>query len=374
MPDAAVIFGGPSPEHDVSVLTGLQAARGLAEAPDRPVGPVRALFWSKTGEWYEVDPALEAESFLEGVPRGAKQLRSRRPPAAGSPSPAGGWAGPAAGGDRRRPGVLSRGAGGGRDPPGRPGSGRYPVRRAHRVGGGPRDGQVGLRRRGGRGRPPDPAPGAPGRRTEPPPFERPVHREAPVRGLVHRHRRGPGLRHRRGPPVRQPPSPFGGGARALPARPDRPADRGAHLAGSWSSRPSSGPSGAPAPPTSSTTGTSTWPARAWPGPIGSSRPRSPRSWRRGYATPPTRWPGWPGSEGWPASTSSPTAPSSSSTRSTPSPAPWPAICGSPRRCPSPPCSTDLLAEARQRPTHAYSAAGADGSVLRSAGSIAAKLG
>jgi D-alanine-D-alanine ligase len=74
VPDAAVIFGGPSPEHDVSVLTGLQAARGLAEAPDRPVGPIRALFWSKTGEWYEVDPGLEAESFLEGVPRGAKQL------------------------------------------------------------------------------------------------------------------------------------------------------------------------------------------------------------------------------------------------------------------------------------------------------------
>jgi D-alanine-D-alanine ligase len=35
---------------------------------------------------------------------------------------------------------------------------------------------------------------------------------------------------------------------------------------------------------------------------------------------------------------------------------------------------DLLEEARQRPTHAYSAAGADGSVLRSAGSIAGKLG
>ena len=35
---------------------------------------------------------------------------------------------------------------------------------------------------------------------------------------------------------------------------------------------------------------------------------------------------------------------------------------------------DLLAEARQRPTHAYSAAGADGTVLRSAGSIAGKLG
>ena len=35
---------------------------------------------------------------------------------------------------------------------------------------------------------------------------------------------------------------------------------------------------------------------------------------------------------------------------------------------------DLLAEARQRPTHAYTAAGADATVLRSAGSIAGKLG
>lgn len=34
---------------------------------------------------------------------------------------------------------------------------------------------------------------------------------------------------------------------------------------------------------------------------------------------------------------------------------------------------DLLAEARERPAHRYSAAGADGSVLRAAGSIAAKL-
>lgn len=34
---------------------------------------------------------------------------------------------------------------------------------------------------------------------------------------------------------------------------------------------------------------------------------------------------------------------------------------------------DLLSEARERPTHRYSVAGADGVVLRSAGSIAAKL-
>ena len=35
---------------------------------------------------------------------------------------------------------------------------------------------------------------------------------------------------------------------------------------------------------------------------------------------------------------------------------------------------DLLDEARRRPTHAYTAAGADATVLRSAGSIAGKLG
>ncbi len=72
MPDVAVIFGGPSPEHDVSVLTGLQAARGLRDAQ---AGPVRALFWSKAGDWYQVDPGLEAEAFVEGVPRGARELQ-----------------------------------------------------------------------------------------------------------------------------------------------------------------------------------------------------------------------------------------------------------------------------------------------------------
>ena len=91
MPDVAVIFGGPSPEHDVSVLTGLQAARGLAGAPG-PTGAtptLRALFWSKTGEWFEVDPSLEAEAFVEGVPKGATRLQLSPRPTAASPSPAG---------------------------------------------------------------------------------------------------------------------------------------------------------------------------------------------------------------------------------------------------------------------------------------------
>lgn len=66
-----MVFGGPSPEHDVSVLTGLHAARALTAGGDEPI----ALFWSKTGDWYRVDPGLEARDFLEGVPRRARPLR-----------------------------------------------------------------------------------------------------------------------------------------------------------------------------------------------------------------------------------------------------------------------------------------------------------
>ncbi|HEY7915830.1 MAG TPA: hypothetical protein VIC86_02540 [Acidimicrobiales bacterium] len=89
MPEVAVIFGGPSPEHDVSVLTGLQAARGLGAGPGGTETGVRAVFWSKTGEWYEVDPGLEAEAFLEGVPRGASRLRFTAAPGGGFAEPGG---------------------------------------------------------------------------------------------------------------------------------------------------------------------------------------------------------------------------------------------------------------------------------------------
>ncbi len=64
--DVAVVFGGPSPEHDVSVLTGLQSARVLG---------ARALYWTKTGDWYEVDPDLEASAFVAGVPAGATRVQ-----------------------------------------------------------------------------------------------------------------------------------------------------------------------------------------------------------------------------------------------------------------------------------------------------------
>jgi D-alanine-D-alanine ligase len=67
----AVAFGGPSPEHDVSILTGLQAARELVLAQRDVTG----LYWAKTGDWYRVDASLEAADFIEGVPRAAQPLQ-----------------------------------------------------------------------------------------------------------------------------------------------------------------------------------------------------------------------------------------------------------------------------------------------------------
>ncbi len=68
-----VIFGGPSPEHDVSILTGLQAARGLRGAPN--IGEIHSLYWSKTGEWFEVPNGLEAAEYADGVPASSTPLR-----------------------------------------------------------------------------------------------------------------------------------------------------------------------------------------------------------------------------------------------------------------------------------------------------------
>ncbi len=66
-----VLFGGPSPEHDVSILTGLQAALALEPSVGGRAASLHALYWSKGGEFFEVDPRLEAKAFLEGTPSGA---------------------------------------------------------------------------------------------------------------------------------------------------------------------------------------------------------------------------------------------------------------------------------------------------------------
>jgi D-alanine-D-alanine ligase len=67
----AVAFGGPSPEHDVSILTGLQAVREL----ERSGRDVTALYWAKTGSWHQVPTTSEGADFLGGVPRGAEDVR-----------------------------------------------------------------------------------------------------------------------------------------------------------------------------------------------------------------------------------------------------------------------------------------------------------
>jgi len=72
MSEVGVIFGGPSPEHDVSVLTGLQAARELAGSLGHTV---HGLYWTKGGDWFEVAPTLEAGDFADKIPASAHRLR-----------------------------------------------------------------------------------------------------------------------------------------------------------------------------------------------------------------------------------------------------------------------------------------------------------
>ncbi len=68
-----VVYGGPSPEHDVSILTGLQAVRCLAGMTD--IAEVCSLYWSKAGEWFDVPTGLEPSAFVAGAPAGARPLR-----------------------------------------------------------------------------------------------------------------------------------------------------------------------------------------------------------------------------------------------------------------------------------------------------------
>jgi hypothetical protein len=67
----AVVYGGPSPEHDVSILTGLQAVSGFSQVPN--IGELHSFYWSKTGAWFEVPTNLEASAFVQGQPRPARR-------------------------------------------------------------------------------------------------------------------------------------------------------------------------------------------------------------------------------------------------------------------------------------------------------------
>ena len=69
----AVVFGGPSPEHEISILTGLQAERVLTAAGHDVV----PIYWSPTGDWFRVPAATEAKDYLEGAPRESTPLEAR---------------------------------------------------------------------------------------------------------------------------------------------------------------------------------------------------------------------------------------------------------------------------------------------------------
>lgn len=68
-----VLFGGPSPEHDISILTGLLALRELNTSHDDVVG----LYWTKAGAFVMIPNNVEAESFVDGSPKGSTELDVR---------------------------------------------------------------------------------------------------------------------------------------------------------------------------------------------------------------------------------------------------------------------------------------------------------
>lgn len=69
-----VLFGGPSPEHDISILTGLLALREL----ERTQSDVAGLYWTKSGDFVMVPTGVEAESFVDGTPTNSQSLEIRR--------------------------------------------------------------------------------------------------------------------------------------------------------------------------------------------------------------------------------------------------------------------------------------------------------
>jgi D-alanine-D-alanine ligase len=69
----AVLFGGPSPEHEISILTGLQAERVLTSAGFT----VTPIYWSPSGEWFQVPAGTEATDYLDAVPKGSKPIEVR---------------------------------------------------------------------------------------------------------------------------------------------------------------------------------------------------------------------------------------------------------------------------------------------------------
>ncbi len=69
----AVLFGGPSPDHEISILTGLQAERVLTTSGESVI----PIYWAPSGEWFQVPSGSEAKDFIDGVPSGSKPIEVR---------------------------------------------------------------------------------------------------------------------------------------------------------------------------------------------------------------------------------------------------------------------------------------------------------
>ena len=68
----AIIFGGPSPEHDISILTGLQTSRVLSSK-----NKVLNIYWSRDNKWFLVDNNLESKDFIDDNSIFKKELNVR---------------------------------------------------------------------------------------------------------------------------------------------------------------------------------------------------------------------------------------------------------------------------------------------------------
>ena len=79
MGTVAVIFGGPSPEHEISILTGLQAERVLTDGGYTVI----PIYFAPSGVWHMVPANTEATDYLEGSPQGSHTLDLKIGEAAG---------------------------------------------------------------------------------------------------------------------------------------------------------------------------------------------------------------------------------------------------------------------------------------------------
>ena len=232
-------------------------------------------------------PSLEGQDFADGVPKGARDLRLVASPGGGFVAGKGGLLGkdrPAGHLGRRE--LLPRRPGRRWHPAGCPRPGRDGVQRTDGGRRRPGHGQVGVRRRGQRGRASDPAPlthrARAGRLTAS--AQRPVHRQTQIRRIVHRDRGGGGLGHRRRPGQKKRPSAPQAPWSSPTFRRRTTSTSQCGPGPSYSSRPSSGRCDRPGRGSSWATRTSIWAARAWSARPDSCRPRYPRRWKRRSVT------------------------------------------------------------------------------------------